>query len=211
MLNKYFNTYKAVNEQKLYDSLVVESIQINGVEALYIKRDNVNIDTILREPTSSEFSDTYSIEVYDLTEGQQFDENSFMSKFGFRTDDDGDFLVAISRWNNVVKKLDSTLQQPREGDLIYIGDIKNQEASYINTLFEITRVTVGIPNKFSIGKNLCYRMICKVYTPDHNTFDTGTVLDDVVNNYQDFSAINDAVETLQPTILIPKGNPFGEL
>lgn len=211
MLNRYFNTYKAVNEQRLHDALVVESIQIGGVEVVYIKRDNADIDAILREPTISSFSDTYSIEMYDLSEGQQFDENSFMSKFGFRTDDEGDFIVAISRWETVVKQLDATLAQPRAGDLIYVGDINNQRASYINTLFEITRVTVGMPNKFSIGKNLCYRLMCKVYTPDHSTFDTGTVLDSVVNNYEDYSAINDVVEALQPTILVPKGNPFGEL
>ena len=211
MLNRYYNTYKAVNEQSLHNSLIVESIQINGVEVLYIKRDNADIDTILREPTISSFSDTYSIEMYDTTEGQQFDESSFMSKFGFRTEDEGDFIVAISRWETVVKAVDAKLSQPRAGDLLYVGNITSQRASYINTLFEITRVTVGMPNKFSIGKNLCYRLMCKVYTPDHSTFDTGTVLDNVVNNYEDFGSINDAVEALQPTLLVAKGNPFGEI
>lgn len=211
MLNKYFNTYKATNEQKLYEGLVVESIQINGVEALYIKRDNLGVDDILREPTISEFNDTHTIEMYDLSDGQGFDEGGFMSKMGFRIDDEGDFLVAISRWEKVVGEVDDELKRPREGDLLYIGDIDSMTGSFLNTLFEITRVTVGAPNKFQIGKNFCYRIMCKTFTPSHENFSTNTSLDDAMNYPDDFTSINDAINLHQTELLVPKGNPFGEI
>lgn len=210
--NKYFNHTTFVSEQNLFDSLMIEAIQIHGVDVMYIKRDIPELDEILREPKFSEFKNTYTIEMYAPDGGIGSNEGFSMSKFGWLVDNNLDFVVSKTRWEIEINSIDSELNRPREGDLIYVGDDSNINNSYINTIYEIKNVKVGNDDKFQFGTNYLYTLICQVYTPSHDTFDTEN--DDInkwLNDNESKTSINDEIKKEQVEILIPTHNPFGEL
>ena len=63
-LNSYFNQTSTVSEQNVVDSLVTESIQITGQNFYYLKRTDVNVDSILNESTITSFNSATLIEMY---------------------------------------------------------------------------------------------------------------------------------------------------
>ena len=97
--NKYFNHLYAKNEQKVFTDLVYEAIRIHGVDVVYIKREYVEIDEVLREPKQSTFKETYVVEMYIPDTGQGGGDQSFMSKFGFRFQETSEAILSIRAWD----------------------------------------------------------------------------------------------------------------
>ena len=63
-VSRYFNHIANTSEQNLYEDLVVENIQLSGMDVNYLRRDMESIDDILREPYRSTFASNHVIEVY---------------------------------------------------------------------------------------------------------------------------------------------------
>lgn len=209
--NRYFNNVNNISEQELFQSLMTESIQIHGTTVLYIKRNIPELDNILREPKFSTFKNTYSIEMYAPDGAISVSDNFSMSKFGWLMNDNLELVVSRETWDEVTK-IDNYLKRPHEGDLIYIGDSLTLNNSYINTVYEIVRVKVGNDTRYEFGTNYIYTLTCKVYSPNHDDFDTDYIeLDDFLNDNHNNNEINDELKIEQPTVVIPSGNPFGEL
>lgn len=59
--NVYFQNYNYFNEQQLIDDLVIESIQIYGVDTFYVTRTVENFDNILNEDDVSIFNTAYPV------------------------------------------------------------------------------------------------------------------------------------------------------
>jgi len=51
--NRYFDNYSAANEQALLDDLMVEVIQVHGIDAWYIPRQINNQDELFGEDAST--------------------------------------------------------------------------------------------------------------------------------------------------------------
>jgi hypothetical protein len=163
----YFNNYSVgvINEQRLLEDLIVESIQIMGHDCFYIPRDSYNgDDEIYGETVNARFTRAYSMEVYLANvEGYEGD-GDFFSKFGLEIRDTSNFVVSTRAFEKYVPSNIAT--RPREGDLLYVPVMRK--------LFEIKFVEEEL-NFFSIGKRnpYMYELRCELFRFSDENFDTG--------------------------------------
>lgn len=170
----YFNNYSVgvINEQRLLEDLIVESIQIMGHDCYYIPRDSYNgDDEIYGESINARFTRAYSMEIYLANvEGYEGD-GDFFSKFGLEIRDTSNFIVSARTFGKYVPS--NIADRPREGDLLYVPVMRK--------LFEIKFVEEELMF-FSIGKRnpYIYEMRCELFRFSDENFDTGVEeIDDV--------------------------------
>jgi len=172
--NLYF-TQGTLNEQTLYEDIVIESLKTYGQDVYYIPREIVNRDGIFQDDSVSRFDNAYRVEMYiENTEG--FDgEGDLFTKFGVEIRDAATFVVARRRWHNTVSlyenEEDTPFYRPREGDLIYLP--------LSGSMFEIMRCETEQP--FYQLKNLpVFKLRCELFEYNDEDFDTGVDTIDVV-------------------------------
>lgn len=210
-INKYFNQVSYQPEQDLYNQLTIETIQISGMDIIYIQRDNISIDKILNEPVASVFKNCFKIEMYMQDSDTQQGDSYFMNKLGITFHEISEFYLSMTRWDQVVG---SYLIRPQEGDLLYVGDPNNTYSSNINKLYQIKNVEAGHQTRAQFGANHTYRIVAEAYVPSYETFDTE--YEDIDRNYNTnlndefINAINQHSKEEAPDTLVNKDNPFGE-
>jgi hypothetical protein len=150
-LNPYFNQVSFKPEQALVQDLIEEAIQIHGHEVWYIRRDVVNMDTLLGEDTLQHFQDAYPIEMYIKTHSSFQGQSEFVSKFGLIIEDRIDLSVSVRRFHQTVPNM----ERPREGDLIWI-----QMAPTSRYIFDI-RFVENQEQLFQLGKLYTYELRCE--------------------------------------------------
>lgn len=116
----YFSNYDNFNEQNLIDDLVIESIQIYGIDITYISGEFNNIDTIFNEDDTPLYDQMYSFEVYVKNVDGFEGEGDFLSKFGLQIRDQVTFTVAIRTFEQNVTRKTQTKVRPRENDVIWL-------------------------------------------------------------------------------------------
>jgi len=175
-ISKYFHQGKA-NEQKLYEGLITESIQLQGSEYFYLPRDMQIQDLIMGEDVISSFGLAIPIEMY-LSNPMGFDgDKEMFSKFGLELRNSYKLVVAKNRWEQEVKsQFDSygangesnfpvvNYIRPREGDLIYDPMTKY--------LMEITFVDHDAVF-YALGKNYQYTLTCEPFQFQNEIIETG--------------------------------------
>lgn len=117
--NVYFNNYEYFNEQQLIDDLVIESIQIFGMDVIYISRSIEQRDDILNEDDLSIFNQAYELDMYVKSVDGFEGEGDFLSRFGLQIRDQVTFSVANRTFEKYVTQKDPGRERPFEGDLIY--------------------------------------------------------------------------------------------
>lgn len=172
--NLYFNNYSVgvINEQRLLEDLIVESIQIMGHDCFYIPRDSYNgDDEIYGETINAKFTRAYSIETFIANvEGYEGD-GDFFSKFGLEIRDTSNFVISTRAFQKYIPS--NIAQRPREGDLIYVPVMRK--------LFEIKFVEEELLF-FSIGKRnpYMYELRCELFRFSDEQIETGVEeIDDV--------------------------------
>ena len=174
-INPYF-TQGTTPEKRLYESLIIEAIQIYGIDVYYIPRKIIATDAILTEDTFSKFDDSYKIEMY-LEEMDGFGgDGDLMSKFGFEIRDEATFKVANLRWNQLVGQhgYDENEVAPKAGDLIYMPMNKN--------VFEIKHVENELPF-YQLQDLPTFTLKCELFQYESQDIDTGiTGLDELQTN-----------------------------
>jgi len=162
--NVYFD-HDYPEEQNLYESIIIEALQIYGQETLYMPRDVVRDDEILNEEFSR-FRDAYAVEMYiENTSGFE-GEGNLLSKFGLEIRDQATFIVSKRRFRRLVEINDNNIYEgrPREGDLIYLP--------LANSLFQIKFVEHEQP--FYQLRNLpTYQLQCELYEYSGEEIETG--------------------------------------
>jgi hypothetical protein len=118
--NPFFQNYDYKNTQELIDDLVIESIQIFGVDTFYLTRSLESVDQILNEDDLSIFNRAYQFEVYVKSVDGFQGEGDFLSRFGLQIRDQAVFTVARRTFERYVTRLDVDKIRPNEGDLIYL-------------------------------------------------------------------------------------------
>lgn len=114
-----FSSRLNTNEQKLYDSLVRESIQVMGQNCLYIPRVVTNFDQLYITDAQSTYKDTYLIEVYLKNVTGFGGDKTFMSKFGgLEIRDQVTFVMSITAFQSLITPFVG-YDRPHEGDLIF--------------------------------------------------------------------------------------------
>lgn len=182
--NQYFNNYTASNEQSLIDSLVVEAIQIKGLDMKYLPRSLPNFDYLFGEDPTSAFLSAKPIEMYlENVDGFGGDGDIF-SKFGYVIKKTASICVSKSRF----KEEFPTLSRPLEGDVIYMP--------ITNAILEIKFVEHEDPF-FQAGAEYVYKLRCELYEFSRETFATTDVeVDDIVDSI--LGGIDPATEVEQP-------------
>lgn len=169
-VNYYFQggipeSYSA--NQRLVEDMIIESIQIGGMDVYYIPRTLIedNINPVFLEDSLASYEHAYRIEVY-LENAQGFDgDGALMSKFGIQINDTCTFTLARRRWEAEVGRTGNTrLPRPVEGDLIYLPLTKS--------FFEIMKVNATNPF-YQLGKLFTYKLECELFEYSHETVKTG--------------------------------------
>jgi len=173
-VSHYFNNYSGnkINEQKLLEDMIVESIKVMGMDVYYIPRDSwTNDDIILGENPENKFTRAYTVDMYMQNfqgwEGQK----DIFSKFGLEIRENSTFIVARRTFERCVPANIAT--RPREGDLIYIP--------MVQSIVEIKFVEQEA-NFHQIGSrgSLIYELSCELFRYSNENLDTGVEeIDDV--------------------------------
>jgi hypothetical protein len=135
--NFYFNNFPSrlgdvsaiTPEQLLVENLVIEALQIYGMDAYYLPRTTRDeVDYLFGEDTLKEYRSAYPLEMYLENFTGMEGESDFISKFGLEIKSEISLLVSRLRFRYTV----NGYTRPREGDLVYIP--------MVTGLFEITHV-----------------------------------------------------------------------
>jgi hypothetical protein len=117
--NAFFQNYDYFNEQQLIDDLVIESIQIYGVDIIYVTNSIQDIDAVYREDDIPIFDETFDFEVYVKSVDGFEGEGDFMSKFGLEIRDEVTFTLAVRTFEKYVNRNRPDRKRPLEGDLVF--------------------------------------------------------------------------------------------
>jgi len=160
----YFQNYNNFNEQNLIDDLVIESIQIYGLDIIYLNRKLTGVDNILNEDDISVFDETHEFEVY-VKNVEGFEgEGDFLSRFGLQIRDQITFTVAHRTFEKYATRDNADLTRPYEGDLIYVP---------LNAkLFKVMHVEHESVF-YQTGALQVYDMRCELFEYSGERFDTG--------------------------------------
>ena len=178
--SSYFSHNTSPTERTLLNSLIVESIQIMGMDVNYLPRTQNNIDSIFEDAERNSFTTSYTIEIHlgdDTIEGFG-GEGDLISRFGVEVKDTVQLVMAQSRFTDVITAADATLTKPREGDLVYLP--------FSEQLYEITFVEDQIPF-FQLGRNFTYQLECALFQYSDEELSTGVAAIDSVETTYSYS------------------------
>ena len=177
--NVYF-TQGTLNEQRLMEDMIIESLHIYGQNLYYIPRTLVSKDNILGEDRLSRFKSSFPIEMYfenvDSFDGQ----GAFIQKFGLMMEQSATLVVARRRWEQLVGRYVQTTipSRPNEGDLLYFPLTKG--------LFEIKFVKHQDPF-YQLGRLYTYKLQVELFQYSSERIDTGIPEVDVFETLKTFS------------------------
>jgi hypothetical protein len=182
----YFSNYDNFNEQNLIDDLVIESIQIYGIDITYISGEFNNVDSILNEDDTPLYDQMYSFEVYVKNVDGFEGEGDFLSKFGLQIRDQVTFTVAIRTFEQNVTRKTQTKVRPRENDVIWLP--LNQKM-YRITYVEHESVF------YQSGALQTYDIKCELMEFSNERFDTGRY--EIDHYFDDVNSTTTFVQTLE--------------
>lgn len=187
--NVYFRNYDNFNEQNLIDDLVIESIQVYGIDIDYISGEfNKDRDVIFNENDTPLYDEMYEFEVYVKNVDGFEGEGDFMSRFGLEIRDTVTFAVAIRTFERHVTRKDAEKVRPKENDIIWMP--LNQKM-YRITYVEHESVF------YQSGALQVYDMKCELMEYSNERFDTGRYeIDHYFDNVTTVMTGNNAVTTL---------------
>lgn len=173
----YFHNYAAtkINEIRLYEDVIVESIKIMGHDIWYLPREDFDEnDPIFGENIHSRFERAYQMEVYlSNIDGWEGD-GEFFTKFGLEIRDNTNLIIAKRTFDKYMPTI--IAKRPREGDLIYVP--------VMNKIFEIKYVEEELLF-FARGYKYpyIYELRCEAFRYANEDISTGVEdIDDIEKN-----------------------------
>lgn len=180
--NFYFNpfpTSQITPEQLLVEDLVIEAMQMYGMDVFYLPRSSRDsVDYLYGEDTLKQYNTVFPLEMYMENITGMEGEQDFISKFGLEIRDEMTLLVSRRRFASTVTQI-----RPNEGDLIYVPLLKN--------LFEITFVEHENQQTmfYTLGRGrggnvYVYALKLKQYVFSNEVISTGIdEIDDQIRDY----------------------------
>jgi hypothetical protein len=182
--NIFFQNYNFFNEQQLIDDLVIESIQVYGIDTFYVTRTSASFDHIMNEDRLTKFDTAYHMEMYVKSVDGFQGEGDFLSKFGLQIRDQATFTVAFRTFERFATRIDPSLIRPKEGDLIYMP--------MNNKFFKIMFVEHESVF-YQTGALQVYDLKCELFEYSNERFETGVA--DIDKHYENFKT--DDIENLE--------------
>jgi hypothetical protein len=183
--NAYFRNIDNSYEQNLIDDLVIESIQMYGVDVKYVSRNNANIDPLLNEDDIPTFDAYYDFEVYIKNVDGFEGEGDFLSKFGLQIRDSITFSVAIRTFERFVTRENDKRIRPIAGEVIFLP--------LNNKLYKIQHVEHESVF-YQSGALQVYDMRCELMEFSGEQFDTGIY--EIDHFFDDIDTTANTVNTL---------------
>jgi len=191
VLNSYF-LQGSPNEQSLMQDLVNEHLKIYGVEVYYLPRKILKTDNIIKEIQSSQFDDSFLIEVYLNNVDGYTPDSDIMTKFGLKLKNEINLTISRERFEEFISPFlegissgiregqitgftfGDLVSRPKEGDLIYfpLGE----------RLFEVKRVEHEKPF-YQLGTLYTYDLSCELFEYENELIDTS--IEEVDNTVED--------------------------
>jgi len=201
--NFYFqngDTSGTTGEQRLVESLVIESLKIYGHDIFYIPRTIVSRDNIFDEDAISQYTQSFPLEMY-LENVDGFEgEGELFAKFGLEIRDQATFVLSKKRWEQMVDTSDGTFQleaRPAEGDLLYFAKT--------GSLFEIKMVEFQNPF-YQLGKIYVYKLITELFEYSSEKIDTGIAALDAIEDQNSLNTLEYEIKTEAGNILVTERN-----
>lgn len=173
----YFNNYAGtkINEVRLYEDILVESIKIMGHDIWYLPRENWNEnDNIFGENVQSKFNRAYQMEVY-LANVQGWEgDGEIFTKFGLEIRQGTNLIIAKKTFDKYMPT--AITPRPREGDLIYVPVMQQIfEIKFVEE--ELLFFTRGYKYPY------IYELRCEVFRYSSEQMNTGVEeIDDIDKN-----------------------------
>lgn len=165
--------WQSTVEQNLVEDLIVEAIQIFGIDVYYVRRRIDTRDGLYREDTVATFDAAYPIEMYVKSADGFEGDGKFLSKFGLEIRDQIVFTVARRAFGTHVTTPSPTHLRPREGDLIWFTvNQKAYEIKYVDS----TSVF------YQAGAQQVWDLKTEMFEHNNQQFLTGVPLIDTVYN-----------------------------
>lgn len=193
MLNPYFAGEAKALDQELYllNDIIIEGIQIYGLEVRYIPRSDGKFDDILGEDARPEFGTAIPIEMYLETNKGPEGNGDVFTKFGLDIQDSFTLTVSVMRWDKAIAPSYPDLKRPREGDLLFINNGNLWDPNF--DLMEIKWVEHEAPF-FQLGRHTMYKLSAEKFRFSNQKFNTGIP---VVDNYQYTVGTNKTLFSIQ--------------
>lgn len=193
VVNPYFNYNNTRSEQNLTEELIIEMIQIYGLDVYYVPRTIALLNRLLLEDISTKFEYAIPIEAYVKSSEGYDGEYEIISRFGIQQEKRITLMISQKRWDeeyNITKANISNNKsyefdqvRPMEGDLIYVPMLKK--------IFQIEMVrheTVF----YDLGSLYTYDLQCEVFDFSAEEFNTGNVeIDDITTHFDSNIAVNE--------------------
>lgn len=182
MVNKFFNNYMSLTEQKLAMDLNAEAIGFAGMDVYYVSRTGTKKDDILNEYSFSKFEHATQVEMY-LKNFNSFEgDGILMEKFGIEIRDQIILSVSKKTFERDIIQNMSWMFRPREGDLIWVP--------VLNAAYEIRYVN-NTTMFYQFGEVQTYELVCDLFEYAQELFTTGIAeIDDFYskqyNTYEEF-------------------------
>ena len=115
LTNHYFNHYSFENtpDQRLIESLIIESIKVYGIDVHYIRRTLIKEDSLYGEDRLSQFKDQRIIEMYIRNVDGFGGDFTFVSNFGLEVRDQITLTVSRRRFKELNFETDGRDVEPR--------------------------------------------------------------------------------------------------
>ena len=173
--NFFFNNFQSSQEQLLIEDLVIESIQIYGLDCFYLPKKLIDKDKIYGEDSLSEYNKSYMVEMYVKNVEGFAGEGDFLSKFNVEIRDQITLTIARRTFENEVQYFEFGYTRPREGDLIFLP--------LNNKVFQIKFVEHE-PVFYQMGSLQMYDLKCELFEYSNEIMNTGfPAIDDLESNY----------------------------
>lgn len=119
--NPYTNLFNDQADQSLYEELVHEAIQFNGIDAFYMpRRSQTQFDPLFGDDPSKLFSEAYPVEVY-IDTVDKFQGGELFTKFGLEIRKQAKFLLATRSFN---ASMPAGYGRPLEGDILWLPNFQ---------------------------------------------------------------------------------------
>jgi len=163
--NHYFNHYGTnTPDQRLVESLLIESIKSYGIDVHYMPRTEVNTDSIFGEDRISKFEDARMVEVYIKSIDGFEGDGTFVSNFGLEVRDQITFTISRRRFIDLNFETGNRDKEPLEGDLIFFP--------LSDSLFEIKHVQ-DTNVFYQMGGLQTFDLVCELFEYADEAIDTG--------------------------------------
>ena len=165
----------STNEQRFVQSMIQESININGITVRYMPRNGLYTDSVWNERPESTFDRGLQLPMLLVSTAGFEGEGDIMTQYGIEFREEVILSLAIPRFAELYDAYETTLDsdrslyersRPLEGDLIVIpfGRTANNINQYTPKVFEITRVTTYQDGAFfQMGDNYQYKIKARLF------------------------------------------------